>query len=149
MVVGDTVDAAWREVTAVISERDLKLVVPFLKAIVAEPSVALPRLVLADWLEERGYDKSGRGQRWAAELGKRPEWNDVGTEGFFWSWIAWDAEMPGRDPPCYLNPDIFSRIPGRACRIPPYADDRLYLKHASAVASEWNFLVRCATVSVP
>ena len=35
----------------------------FLRAIAARPGDALPRLILADWLEERGMDAEGAGQR--------------------------------------------------------------------------------------
>lgn len=45
----------------------------FLRAIAARPGDALPRLILADWLEEQGMDAEGAGQRWAARKEKYPQ----------------------------------------------------------------------------
>lgn len=45
---------------------------PFLEAIADRPGDALPRLIFADWLEERGYDREASWQRWSAATGIRP-----------------------------------------------------------------------------
>jgi uncharacterized protein (TIGR02996 family) len=44
----------------------------FLRAIVAAPGDALPRIVFADYLDELGLVAEALGQRWAAKHGKRP-----------------------------------------------------------------------------
>jgi len=67
---------------------DLDRCTDFLRAIVDAPGVALPRLILADWLEENGHWRAAAGQRWAAREGKWPGiigwcrsgWNPTNTE---------------------------------------------------------------------
>src|SRR5262249_15688074 len=39
----------------------------FLRAILTRPGNAMPRLIFADWLEERGYVPEASGERWRAE----------------------------------------------------------------------------------
>ena len=63
---------------------------PFLQAIAERPGDAIPRLVFADWLEERGYHREAAGQRWAAANEKTPYHS---ARGYVWGHI-WGPTMP-------------------------------------------------------
>jgi uncharacterized protein (TIGR02996 family) len=88
----------------------------FWAAIQADPNDALPKLVFADWLDERG-DVRGEGLRWLAEHGKRPACDTTGKRP---SWDWWSR--PPAEPDYYadsvvdayvLPGNLFRRLKGK------------------------------------
>ncbi len=71
----------------------------FLRAIVSQPGDALPRLILADALEEHGFDREAAGQRWAAREVKYPLHQGPGG-----GWFTSNCTLPYH---CSLPVDVF------------------------------------------
>jgi uncharacterized protein (TIGR02996 family) len=73
----------------------------FVRAIADRPGDALPRLVFADWLDERGHSREAAGQRWAARHGKYAQRLPSG-------WLRWLIRSKPSASPCNLLP-MFTR----------------------------------------
>jgi uncharacterized protein (TIGR02996 family) len=88
----------------------------FWAAIRAAPEDALPKLVFADWLDERG-DVRGACLRWLVERGLRPAVDKTGKQP---SWDWWSRPprkpdyYPGAAVESYVVPSrLFGRLKGR------------------------------------
>jgi uncharacterized protein (TIGR02996 family) len=68
---------------------------PHLDAISCDPDADFPKLVYADWLEERGRIPEAEAWRWIVTNGKRPEWNRY----YHWRWWL-NHNHNSNDPAC-------------------------------------------------
>jgi uncharacterized protein (TIGR02996 family) len=107
-------------------------IAPFLAAIDASPDDLTTRLVLADWLEERGLAVAAAGLRWTAEKQRVPARDRKGIGKllsgergpFVWRWTR---ETNWRN-----------RQTGRRKKVPPEADARAVVPEA--VEDEYGLL---------
>lgn len=59
---------------------------PHLDSIASDPDADFPKLVYADWLEERGRIPEAEAWRWIVTNGKKP---DIGPGVYVW-WLGYD-----------------------------------------------------------
>jgi uncharacterized protein (TIGR02996 family) len=84
----------------------------FLRSLAAKPGDQLPRLIFADWLEDRGYHNAAAGQRWAADKGKYPKPPSKETQGSnYMSGGWWPRESTGHEF-AGLPEHVYDALPG-------------------------------------
>ena len=86
----------------------------FRNAILAAPDDPLPKLIFADWLDERG-DPRAAGLRWLVERGVRPVHDAIADT---WDWWSRPPREPdyyaGEDPKAAILPqELFVRLKGK------------------------------------
>src|SRR5690349_7606084 len=112
---------------------------PFWAAIAMAPDDDLPKLVFADWLDERG-DPRGACLRWAVTEHKRPAFDRIDTKTWdWWSRNPGDPTHYDLAPRQYVLPvNLFTRI--RVPGPPSSQDEPSYWRGAPTFASALHHL---------